>query len=83
MALPLLNEDPVWAKLVALYKDAGSKLDMRELFQKDSERFQKFRLVYTIKCHLYVINKSLTIPPSNNTVWKLIFPAPMGVDLFC
>ncbi|XP_021958471.1 glucose-6-phosphate isomerase [Folsomia candida] len=42
MALPLLSEDPVYTKLVALYQDAGSKLDMRELFQQDPERFKKF-----------------------------------------
>lgn len=45
MALPLLSEDPVYTKLVALYQDAGSKLDMRELFQQDPERFKKFRWV--------------------------------------
>lgn len=41
MALPLLNEDPVWTKLVTYYQNA--KLDMRELFQADPERFKKFR----------------------------------------
>lgn len=43
MALPPLTEDPVWAKLVQYYNTGKQNLDIRTLFEKDANRFNKFR----------------------------------------
>lgn len=43
MGLGDLSQDPVYTKLVAYWKENGSKLDMRDLFKNDPERFKKFR----------------------------------------
>lgn len=43
MALGDLSQDPVYLELVKYWKENGSKLDMRELFKNDQERFKKFR----------------------------------------
>lgn len=43
MGLGDLSQDQVYNKLIAYWKENGSKLDMRDLFKNDPERFKKFR----------------------------------------
>lgn len=43
MGLGDLSQDPVYTKLVAYWKENGAKLDMRDLFKNDPERFKKLR----------------------------------------
>lgn len=54
MGLGDLSQDPVYTKLVAYWKENGSKLDMRDLFKNDPERFKKFRYAFKLK-PVYII----------------------------
>jgi hypothetical protein len=38
-----LTLDPVWTNLLSVYKNGKETLDLRTLFQKDPQRFKKFR----------------------------------------
>jgi glucose-6-phosphate isomerase len=45
-----LTEDPVWKKLVALYNEKSKYLHLRDLFEKDPERFKKFSIRLDLPC---------------------------------
>lgn len=43
--LPLLTTEAVYKKLQEYYQANGEKLNIKELFAQDAERFNKFRYV--------------------------------------
>lgn len=42
---PLLTAEPVWQQLQKYYNENGAKINIKELFEQDEKRFDKFRLV--------------------------------------
>lgn len=42
-AKPLLTADPIYQKLQQYYNENGAKLNIKQLFESDSARFEKFR----------------------------------------
>jgi len=45
-----LSSDPVWNKLVEVYKSNKDSLDLRNLFENDAQRFSKFSLELELPC---------------------------------
>lgn len=43
---PLLTSEPVWQQLQQYFKEHGDKLNIKELFDQDAGRFEKFRYLY-------------------------------------
>lgn len=41
--LPLLTSEAVYKKLQEYYNDSGKNINIKNLFEKDAERFKKFR----------------------------------------
>jgi glucose-6-phosphate isomerase len=44
MSKPLLTADPVYQKIQQYYNENGSKINIKELFDSDPKRFEKFSL---------------------------------------
>lgn len=44
MSKPLLTADPIYQKIQQYYNEHGSKINIKELFDKDPKRFDKFNL---------------------------------------
>lgn len=44
--LPLLTTEAVYKKLQDFYKEQGEKINIKDLFAQDAERFKKFRYVH-------------------------------------
>lgn len=40
---PQLTKDPVWQKIFAYFTANGTKINIKELFDKDPKRFEKYR----------------------------------------
>lgn len=38
-----LTKDPVWQKIFAYFTANGTKINIKELFDKDPKRFEKYR----------------------------------------
>lgn len=47
--LPLLTTEAVYKKLQEYYNANGAKINIKELFAQDADRFNKFRYVHTKK----------------------------------
>lgn len=45
MSKPLLTADPVYQKIQQYYNANGSKINIKESFDSDPKRFDKFNLV--------------------------------------
>lgn len=43
MSKPILTAEPVWQQLQKYFQENGEKLNIKELFEKDAGRFEKFR----------------------------------------
>lgn len=43
ITLPMLTDEPIYQQLKKYFNDYGTKLNLKELFQSDKERFKKFR----------------------------------------
>lgn len=44
MSKPLLTADPVYQKIQQYYNANGAKIDIKQLFDSDPKRFEKFSL---------------------------------------
>lgn len=44
MSKPLLSADPVYQKIQQYYDANGSKIDIKQLFDSDPKRFEKYSL---------------------------------------
>lgn len=42
---PLLTAEPVWQQLQKYYNENAAKINIKELFDQDAKRFEKFRWV--------------------------------------
>lgn len=73
--LPLLTTESVYKKLQDYHKENGDKINIKQLFDKDPERFNKFRYV----CLTYGIY--IHIPPrtSNPPIGRCL----TGVCTYC
>lgn len=48
---PFLTSEPAWLKLKEYYEQNGKKIVIKDEFAKNSNRFDKFRLVLTLFFH--------------------------------
>lgn len=51
---PLLTAEPVWQQLQKYYNENGAKINIKELFEQDDKRFDKFRWVHAMVCAICV-----------------------------
>lgn len=40
---PLLTADPIYQRIQAYFNENGSKINIKDMFEKDSSRFEKYR----------------------------------------
>ena len=43
MSKPLLTSEPAWQKIQRYFDSNGSKINIKQLFENDSARFDKYR----------------------------------------
>lgn len=43
---PQLTKDPVWQKIFAYFTANGTKINIKEMFDKDPKRFEKYRYFF-------------------------------------
>lgn len=55
--LPLLTTEAVYKKLQDFHKEQGEKINIKDLFSHDADRFKKFRYVFLLR------QKKITFPP--------------------
>lgn len=42
-AKPLLTTEPAWQKIQQYFNENGGKINIKNLFEQDADRFNKFR----------------------------------------
>lgn len=64
---PNLTTEPAWQKLQQFYNENGSKLNIKNLFEQDPARFEKYRYKHKFytKCYykakFYFLIKKMTL----------------------